>query len=140
MTMPSPNRLRQALEKLVAAPPGTKTALLRLLLPDIERALTSGKTWKQVWQCLADEGLEISYNTLHRLLRRVRKKSRITAALRGKTPELANTRREEPASAVEHDPLANLRRVEANRPGFQWQPKSLDELVHGRTASSEPKE
>jgi hypothetical protein len=59
----NPNRFRHTLEKLAAEPPSTKTALIRSLLSEIEAALASGKTWKQVWQCLADDGLDISYET-----------------------------------------------------------------------------
>ena len=134
MTMPSPNRLRHALDKLALEPPGTKTVLLLALLPESERALASGKTWRQVWQRLAEEGLEIIYKTFHRLLRRVRKKSGVTAAPSGKGFELTNPNIADTAPTSEHDPLANLRRVETNRPGLHSQPKSLDELVHGRAA------
>jgi len=101
MTISSPNRFRQVLEKLAAEPPGTKPAMLCYLLPEIERALASGKTWKQVWQCLAEEGLEINYKTFHRLLRRVRKKSRIAAAPSGKSLELTSPVAEKAEAAVE---------------------------------------
>ena len=130
--MSSTFQFRQALERLAAATPGRKTALLRLLLPAVERALTSGKTWKQVWQCLTDEGFDISYQTFHRLLRRVRREARVTAASSGKRPELTSPRLEEPAGAGEYDPLAKPRRVEASRPDFCWQAKGLDELAHGK--------
>jgi hypothetical protein len=140
MTMSSPNRLRHVLDKLAVEPPGTKTSLLRSLLPEIERALASGKAWRQVWQRLAEEGLEIIYKTFHRLLRRVRKKSGVTAAPSGKSFELTNPNIVDTAPTSEHGSLANLRRVEANRPGLHSQPKSLDELVHGRTASNAPTE
>lgn len=33
------------------------------LLSEIEAALASEKTWKQVWQCLADDGLDITFET-----------------------------------------------------------------------------
>ena len=57
------NRYRRSLEKLTAEPPTTKTAMVCALLPEIESALVSGKTLKEVSQRLADEGLDITYKT-----------------------------------------------------------------------------
>src|SRR6266446_3742865 len=73
MSASTPNRFRLTLEKLAAEPPSTKTALVRLLLPAIEAAFASGKTWKDVWQCLADDGLKMSYETFRKVLSRARK-------------------------------------------------------------------
>jgi hypothetical protein len=40
------------------------------------------------------------------------------------------------ATGVEHDPLANLRKVEASRPGFHYRgTENLDVLVYGRRES-----
>ena len=119
MTVSSPNRYRHALEKLAAEPPRTKTALLRLqFLPKIERALTFGKTSKQVCQYWVEEGLEIDYSTFHRLFPRVRMKFNATATANGKSAELASPHFEEWAGVAEYNPLANLRRAEANGPAI----------------------
>ena len=120
MLVSTPNRFRHALEKLAAEPPSTKTALIRSLLSEIEAALASGKTWKQVWQCLADDGLDISYETFRKVLRGVRKKARISAPPGGKTSEFSTATAQETADRVARDPLANLKRLEENRPGFHW--------------------
>jgi predicted transcriptional regulator len=120
MLVSTPNRFRHALEKLAAEPPSTKTALMRSLLSEIEAALASGKTWKQVWQCLADDGLDISYETFRKLLQRVRKKARISAPRSGKTLELPGAYSQETVDGVARDPLVNLKRLEENRPGFHW--------------------
>ncbi len=133
MLMSTPNRFRHALEKLAAEPPSTKTALMRSLLSEIEAALASGKTWKQVWQCLADDGLDISYETFRKVLQRVRKKVRISAAPSGKSRELPDLRPQETAHGVARDPLENLKRLEENRPGFHWRATpSLKEPDVGR--------
>jgi hypothetical protein len=116
----TPNRFRRTLEKLADEPPTTKTALIRSLLPGIESALASGKTWKQVWQCLADDGLEISYETFRKVLSRVRKKRRISAPAGGKSSELLGLSSQANVDLAAHDPLANLKRLEENRPGFHW--------------------
>jgi hypothetical protein len=120
MLVSTPNRLRHALEKLAAEPPSTKTALMRSLLSDIEAALASGKTWKQVWQCLADDGLDMSYETFRKLLQRVRKKARTSAPRSGKSLELPGAYSQETVDGVARDPLVNLKRLDENRPGFHW--------------------
>ena len=120
MLVSTPNRFRQALEKLAAEPPSTKTALMRSLLPEIEAALASGKTWKQVWQCLADDGLGISYETFRKVLQRVRKKARISAPRSGKSLDLPGAYSQETVDGVARDPLVNLKRLDENRPGFHW--------------------
>jgi hypothetical protein len=136
--MSTPNRYRHALEKLTGEPPATKTALISILLPEIETALASGKTRKQVWKQLVEDGLDLSYNTFHSTLWRVQRKPRITAAMRRKSPKVSKGVAEEPNEEVGHDPLANLRRVEASRPGFHYRATGdLDVLVQGRR---EPRE
>jgi len=79
MTKSSPHFYRQTLEKLAEEPPTTKTALVRCLLPQIQVALRSGKTLKQVWQRLSEDGLDISCATFCRLIRRARAKPRPSA-------------------------------------------------------------
>jgi len=120
MLVSTPNRFRHALEKLAAEPPSTKTALIRSLLPGIEAALASGKTWKQVWQCLADDGLDISYETFRKVLQGVRKKARISAPPAEKVPEFPKASSQETVGGMARDPLANLKRLDENRPGFHW--------------------
>jgi len=138
MTKSTPNRYRDTLEKLAAEPPTTKTALLGSLLFEIDVALRSGKTHKQIWRRLSDAGLDITCETFCRLIRRARKKTRISAARGGKSLEVPELHAQQTAAGVVHDPLANLRKVEASRPGFQFRgTENLDVLVHGRRESRE---
>jgi hypothetical protein len=123
MTKSTPNLYRRTLEKFSDEPPTTMTALLECLLPDIERALRSGKRLNEVWQRLSEDGLDISRETFCRLVRRARKKNRPTAAPGGWGKD--NRPSEGPPNAdiptlEARDPLANLKRLEANRPGFHW--------------------
>jgi hypothetical protein len=138
MTKSTPNLYRDTLEKLAAEPPTTKTALLCSLLFEIEVALRSGKTHKQIWQRLSDAGLDITCETFCRLIRRARKKTPISAARGGKSVKVPELHAQQTATGMEHDPLANLRRVEASRPGFHFRgTEKLDVLVHGRRESRE---
>jgi hypothetical protein len=130
---------RASLEQLAATTPKKKAALIRSLLPSTEAALRSGQSMKDVFQTLAEQGLRIEYHVFQVTLWRVR---------RNKVPTAPGCR-EKDTRPTEHycfaesevfegyDPLANLRRVEANRPGFHYQPKTLDELVHGNRKSGE---
>jgi hypothetical protein len=136
MTKSTPYLYRDALEKLATEPPTTKTALLCSLLSEIEGALRSGKTHKQVWQRLSDSGLDISCETFCRLVRRARKKPRTSASRGGESVEVPEGHARQTATGVEHDPLVNLRRVEASRPGFHYRgTENLDVLVYGRRES-----
>ena len=138
MPKSTPYLYRDTLEKLAAEPPTTKTALLCSLLFEIEAALRSGKTHKQVWERLSDAGLDITCETFCRLIRRVRKKSHTAAARGGKSLEVPELHAQQTATGVKHDPLANLRKVEASRPGFHYRgTDNLDVLVYGRRESHE---
>jgi hypothetical protein len=129
------NRYRHALEKLAGEPPASKTALVCSLLPEIEIALGSGKTRKQVWQRLADEGLDVKYETFHTIIRRARKRRRPTAATGRKIP-LRAAGADEIAGELAHDPLVNLRKLEESRPGFHFRgTEDLDVLVYGKKDS-----
>jgi hypothetical protein len=119
-TKSSPHFFRLTLEKLAEVPPTTKTALLHSLLPQIQVALRSGKTLKQVWQRLSEDGLDISCETFCRLIRRARAKPRASAAPSGKSVEEPAASTQATESSAARDPLANLKRLEANRPGFHW--------------------
>ena len=131
-------RYRHSLEKLAAEPPTTKTALICSLLPEIELALASGKSRKQVWRRLTEEGLDVSYKTFHTIIRRARKKPRTTAARSRKTPMRSNVGDQAVVCDPLHDPLANLRRVEASRPGFHFRgTENLDVLIYGRREAHE---
>ncbi len=138
MTMSTPNRYRHGLEKLTGEPPATKTALISILLPEIETALASGKTRRQIWQRLVEDGFDLSYHTFHSTLWRGQRKPRITPAMRRKTPKVSKGEAEQLTEEVGHDPLVNLRRVEQSRPGFHYRgTENLDVLVHGRRESRE---
>jgi hypothetical protein len=140
MILSTANRYRRSLEKLATESPTTKSSLIWLLLPEIESALASGKKRKEVWQCLTDEGLEISYDTFCRTMHRVRNKQPLSAARSGKSLALSKRHAKDGTNDVPHDPLANLRKVEASRPGFHFRgTESLDFLVYGRRQAHESK-
>jgi len=130
------------LDKLAAAPPETKSALIRSLLPRIESALNSGQRLKAIWKALRKEGLQITYRGFHMTVSRARKMRAPTAAgSRGKqdssraVQQLQETKVE---AGEERDPFANLKRLEENRPGFHWRgTRNVKTPVIGREESSD---
>ncbi len=130
------------LDKLAAAPPETKSALIRSLLPRIEAALNSGQRLKAIWKALRKEGLQITYRGFHMTVSRARKMRAPTAAgSRGKqdsSPAVQQLQETKVETVEERDPLANLKLLEENRPGFHWRrTKSLNALVHGTEDSND---
>jgi len=130
---------RRCLEQLAATPPKRKAALVRSLLPGIEAALTSGQTLKDIWEALQTEGLKVSYHTFHMAVWRARKKPTANSGW-GKRDETSESfaLRGEVEAVEERDPLANLKRLEENRPGFQWRgTQKLQRLIHGTEDSND---
>src|SRR4029077_13369325 len=97
---------------------------------------------KGIWEALRKEGLQMSYHSFHKTLSRSRQLKRPTPASGfGKQEEAsaAQGSMETKVKAVEdRDPLANLKLLEENRPGFHWRAaKSLNALVHGTEDSND---
>jgi hypothetical protein len=118
------NNYRRCLDKLAGASPKRKAALIRSLLPGMEAALNSGQSLKEIWEALGTEGLLMSYRVFHITVSRARKARKPTAASNwGKQDKPSESQGMEEAKADtvgERDPLANLRRLEEDRPGFHW--------------------
>jgi len=107
--------------------PETTAGQIRALWPAIQSAIANGQTQRQICDWLNEEGVRITHNALRVYLSRIRKERRkersdeafvtMTAQLRtitdNATPELVNK---------PHDPLANLRERQQNRPGFHYDP------------------
>ena len=131
---------RRCLEKLAAAPPKRKAALIRSLLPGIEAALNSGQSLKDIWEALETEGLQVTYHTFHMAVWRARRKPTATSnwGKQDKTSEPEGLGQAGVEAVEERDPLANLKRLEENRPGFQWRgTQKLQRLVHGTEDSND---
>ena len=133
---------QRCLDKLASTAPETKSALIRTLLPGIEAALNSGKRLKAVWEALQEEGLQMSYHSSHKTVSHSRKVKKPTATSswgkQSKASEAQALREKHVETVEERDPLANLKLLEENRPGFHWRSaKSLNALVHGTEDSND---
>ena len=118
------NEYQRCLNKLAAAAPETKSALIRSLLPGIETALNSGQRLKAIWKALRKEGLQISYRGFHMAVSRARKTRKPIVSSGGgkqaKSPPIQGSQETAVGVVEERDPFANLKRLEENRPGFHW--------------------
>lgn len=107
----------------------TKTGFVRTLISDIDDALADGYTLKAIWERIRTQRPDLTYSEFCLYVRRARSKPTQTATARG--------RRSDPGVLGDSrdgcDPLANIRRLENARPGFQYGgTQDLDVLVHGR--------
>ena len=131
---------RGCLEKLAAAPPKRRVALIRSLLPGIEAALTSGQNLRDIWEALVTEGLQVSYHTFYMVIWRARKKPTAARGLgkQDKCHEVQGLQEPKVETDDGRDPFANLRRLEENRPGFHWRGRrDLNALVYGTDRSTD---
>ena len=133
---------RRCLDKLAGASPKRKAALIRSLLPGIEAALNSGQSVKEIWEALGSEGLQTSYRVFHITVSRARKARKPTAASnwgkQDKPPEPRGLQEAKVDTVGERDPLANLRRLEEDRPGFHWRAtQNLKTSVHATEDSND---
>src|SRR5216684_2899338 len=127
--MSTQKHYRRCLQQLAANPPKRRGALIRALLPEIEAAVTSGQNLKDICEALQSEGLEVSYHTFYMVVWRARKKPTATSSWgkHSKASEAQALRETKVETIEERDPLANLKLLEENRPGFHWRSaKSLN--------------
>jgi hypothetical protein len=130
--MSTQNEFQRCLERLASTPPKRKAALVRSLLPGIEVALSRGQTLKDIWEALEAEGLQVSYHTFHMAVWRAKRRGTVT-----KGPSEAPSAEAAMKATVERDPLANLKRLEENRPGFQWRgTQQAEKSVQGREGAN----
>jgi len=125
MTEPAKNAIRT----ITAEIQPTKTGFVKTLIPEIDEALAAGYTLKSIWERIRTQRSDLTYSQFCLYLRRIRKKTPRTAAASGrKTDAEVSGRRPDG-----FDPLANIRRLEASRPGFHYRgTQDLEILVHGR--------
>ena len=133
---------RHCLDKLAGAAPKRKAALIRSLLPGIEAALQSGQSLKDIWEALGSEGLQMTYHGFHKAVwraRKMRKPSATSSWGKQDKPYEAQGLQETKVETVEgRDPLANLRRLEENRPGFHWRgTRNVKASMHGTEDSND---
>jgi hypothetical protein len=67
----------KSLEIMSATMPGSKSGMVRFLLPEIEKALGKGHRMKDIWGMLSDSGLDVSLDDFYVYVGRARKKRKL---------------------------------------------------------------
>ena len=119
------NRLRA----LRAEKPTTAAGKVRWAWPEIKAALDVGHSLTTVHQRLAEVGIEVPYRRLSYYVTRLRGEENERAArlptpagssgVVDPTPATAKSEQQQQNNS-KPNPLANLRRLSEQRPGFQW--------------------
>jgi hypothetical protein len=126
----SPDELDLArLRALARKKPRTKAGQVRQAWPEIRALLAAGHTLKDVCAWVNEIGIEIGYARLSDYVNQLRRSQPDGRDLPGVSvtappapplaPPVVNTAKTEQAPR-KHDPLANVRRSEAKRPGFHY--------------------
>ena len=129
---------RTRLAALSEKKPPTKAAQIRRLWPDINAALDNGHSLKTISECLAADGITVSFRELSVYVGRLRKKSSDAANLQphihaATRDGIVSTAAPKPTTpSVEsseqrpRDPLANVREGQRKRSGFDYRPELAD--------------
>lgn len=125
--LPPDNRLAA----LARERPKTKAGQVQWLWPQIKAALTNGHKIRQIWVCLVEDGLDITYARLRYYIarfKRLESKGLSLPPFECDQPSRTAITKPEPASSGGgRDALANLRSRLTNRPGFEFDERPPDE-------------
>jgi hypothetical protein len=111
--------------------PRTKAGQVRQAWPEIHHLLAAGHSLKDVWIWLKEIGIVIPYTRLSEYVNQLRRAEPNPSQLRSQAaiivpvttvaaPMVDDARTDN--QPPKRDPLANVRRSEANRPGFHYRP------------------
>lgn len=116
--------------------PATRMGQIRWAWPDIKAALEVGHSLKTIHARLQESGIEIGYRTLSLYLGRVRKQDagKPVPQMPGETtppPVPGPADLPEASAKGKRDPLASLRELNRQRPGFNFDegPPDLSKLI-----------
>lgn len=114
---------------LAGGRPKYKSAQIKLLWPEIKKALADGHKLRQIWESLDEDGINLSYSKFRSYIARLKRSMPMDQT--GQAPAEPPTKRATATEAVANDPLANLRDRLNNRPGFQFdeRPPDIKKLI-----------
>ena len=113
--------------------PKTRIGILRLLWPTIQACLDSGHSLRDVHHILRLDGIEMAYSTLCWGVTELRRNGLPQPARVQPTAPTTAAKgvRETRGQPTQTDPLENLRRLTAHRPGFEYTGTLPDEKLFG---------
>jgi hypothetical protein len=117
--------------------PSTKAGQVRQAWPEIRNLLAAGHTLKDVCTWVNEIGISIGYARLSDYVNQLRRAEPAPSEFRSQAAAVVPATTHTAATKVntstaghkpsKHDPLANVRRSEANRPGFHYRPAEPDD-------------
>ena len=119
----------KSLAALSGEKPRTKAGQVQWLWPQIKSALRDGHKIRHIWECLVEDGLELSYSRLRWYVARLKRMEAAGAYLpksdldQNKFPATPD----ENVATMRRDPLANLKNHLSKRPGFEFDERPPDE-------------
>jgi hypothetical protein len=128
---------RTRLAALREKKPPTKAARIRNLWPEIKAALDNGHSLKSITECLAADGIAVTFRELSVYVGRLRKKPINPADVQAGTGGVQDgivstavppptTRSADTSEQGSRDPLANVRERQKKRTGFDYRPELAD--------------
>ena len=120
------------LSKLIDEIPKFKSAQIRHLWPKIKAALEHGHKLKRIWECLGNDGIQLSYGKFRWYVARLKRLESEGADLSGDGGEASRMSSSSApnigvqVSTGKRDPLANLRERTNKRPGFEFDERPPD--------------
>jgi hypothetical protein len=102
---------------------------VRLLWPQIKETVAAGHKLRQIWECLNEDGIHLSYAKFRYYVARLRRTDMSGQPAR-QSQATAPDQKVDPQIPA-HDPLANLRKRMNKRPGFQFDesPPDIKKLI-----------
>jgi hypothetical protein len=109
--------------------PKFKSAQIGLLWPEIQEAVAGGHKLRQIWECLNEDGIHLSYAKFRYYVARLKRNEMSGREVQHSATGAA--RKKADASLPAHDALANLRERLNKRPGFEFdeRPPDIRKLV-----------
>lgn len=116
-----------ALTSFASELPRSRIGLVRFLWPTIQACLEAGHRIRAVHARLEADGIEIPYSTLCWAIASMQRQNRNGQPEQAKPPAAQRLEK-----SGKRDPLANLRRLARDRPGFEYSGTLPDEDLFGR--------
>jgi hypothetical protein len=133
-TSPTPRRKRKDdlvhLRSLPNSRPATHMGQVTWAWEEIEAALASGMTTKEVWEAAKLDGLEIPYPQFRVYVSRLRRRRQLSTLAQQPCAAESNEGAKDPDQASS-DPFKNLReqREKKLRSGFEYDPFSINKSL-----------
>lgn len=122
------------LRAFTTRPPKTRVGMVRLIWPTLKACLDAGHSLRDIHQMLRLDGVQMAYSTLCWAVAELRHPPATKTGGAANAGATAHAHRGETAGRTGPalDPLHNLRRLQSERPGFEYRGTLPEEELFGR--------